>query len=101
MNPVPPTLTAADDHLLAEVAAWIQRKQLAAPVVLWLEGVRPLSRLGAQALHFLNPFVQVFLPTETFSRLVEIIGEPAHLDRLLQHLEAPGNGSAAVREVGS
>lgn len=86
----PPTLTPEDDELLRGLAATIQRRGLATPAVLWLESVRPLAFLGAQAMHFLSPFV----PGSSFSRLATILEERSHLERLLGHIEDAAAGQA-------
>ncbi len=86
--PRPATLSPEDDRLLLDLALKIDRKGLTAPAILWLESLRPLSFLGSQAMHFLNPFVQMLVPSETFARLAEILEERAHLERLLAHIEA-------------
>ncbi len=84
----PATLSAEDDRLLLEMAVKIERRRLTAPAVLWLESLRPVSFLGAQAMQFLNPFVQMLFDTDKFQRLAEILEERDHLERLLRHLEA-------------
>ena len=48
-GPRPVTLAADDDLLLAELALAVQRRGLTTPAVLWLESLRPLSFVGAQA----------------------------------------------------
>jgi hypothetical protein len=87
-GPRPATLTAADDALLLDLARRITRRGLATPAVLWLESVRPLSFIGSQIMHFLEPFVRLLVSADTFGRLATILEERAHLERLLLHLEA-------------
>ncbi|MFH1844170.1 MAG: hypothetical protein ABIF77_13265 [bacterium] len=86
-EPRPDTLTAADDALLRDLARKIQAKGMSAPAVLWLESLRPVSFLGSQAMHFLNPFVQMLVSSEVFPRLAGLFEERAHLERLLRHIE--------------
>jgi hypothetical protein len=96
----PDTLAPEDDALLLDLALKIERKGLTAPAVLWLESLRPVSFLGTQFMHFLNPFVRMLYDTDRFERLALILEERAHLERLLRHLEAvadtrrTGNGRA-------
>ncbi len=91
----PPTLSEADDRLLAELAGRIVRRGLAAPAVLWLESLRPVSFLGSQAMHFLRPFVEVLGGPESFGRLAAILEERAHLERFLRHIEEIDAGRPA------
>jgi len=93
----PETLSEEDDQLLLELAAKIDSRGLTAPAVLWLESLRPVSFLGSQAMHFLNPFVQMLFDTEKFKRLAEILEERNHLERLLCHIEALADQSPPPR----
>jgi hypothetical protein len=93
----PETLSEEDDQLLLELAVKIDRRNLTAPAVLWLESLRPVSFLGSQAMHFLNPFVQMVFDTEKFKRLAEILEEREHLERLLCHIEALAGQSSHSR----
>ena len=94
----PATLAPADDLLLAELALTVQRRGLATPAVLWLESVRPLSFVGAQAMHALTPFVQLVSAGARFARLAEIFEERGHLERLLRLIEAAAAAPAPERE---
>jgi len=86
-GPRPATLAADDDLLLAELALAVQRRGLATPAVLWLESLRPLSFVGAQAMHALTPFVQLLTSGARFERLAVIFEERGHLERLLRLIE--------------
>lgn len=86
-GPRPATLEAADDLLLAELALAVQRRGLATPAVLWLESLRPLSFVGAQAMHALTPFVQLLTRGVRFERLAEIFEDRGHLERFLRLIE--------------
>jgi len=83
----PATLSTADDALLLDLAVKIDSKGLAAPAVLWLESLRPVSFLGSQLMHFLNPFVRMLYDSDTFERLARILEDREHLERLLCHIE--------------
>ncbi len=86
--PRPPTLSAEDDRLLADLALAVRRRGLETPAVLWLESVRPLSYLGSQALYFCEPLLQALVPSVKLGRLAGILEERAHLERLIRHIEA-------------
>ncbi len=97
-GPRPATLGAADDLLLAELALAVQRRGLATPAVLWLESLRPLSFVGAQAMHALTPFVQLLTRGARFERLAEIFEERGHLERFLRLIETAAAAPAPRTE---
>jgi hypothetical protein len=86
--PRPVSLSAEDDALLLDLAQRIHRRGLTTPALLCLEGLHPVSFLGSQLMHFMNPFVQMLVSSATFTRLAGILEERSHLERLLRHLEA-------------
>lgn len=92
----PATLPADDDLLLAELALAVQRRGLATPAVLWLESLRPLSFIGAQAMHALTPFVQILTQGVRFARLAVIFEEREHLERFLRLIETAATALPAV-----
>ncbi len=97
-GPPAAALAADDDLLLATVALAVHRRGLETPAVLWLESVRPLSFLGAQAMHFLTPFVQALVPAARFRRLAELLEERENLGRLVQLVETAAAGPPAGEE---
>lgn len=97
-GPRPDTLAADDDLLLAELALAAQRRGLATPAVLWLESLRPLSFVGAQAMHALTPFVQLLTSGDRFARLAAILEERGHLERLLRLIETAATTPVAGPE---
>jgi len=99
-TPRPATLSAEDDLLLARIARAIARRGLVTPAVLWLEGLRPLSYLGSQALYFCEPLLQALVPSLALGRLAAILEERAHLERLIRHIEAAAADPAATAPPG-
>jgi len=84
----PDTLAADDDRFLLAVASGVCDRGLAAPVLLWLESMRPLSFVGAQLMHFATPFVRMAAPGSRWPRLASLLEDRTHLTRLLDHIEA-------------
>jgi hypothetical protein len=82
-----PDERAALDPLLAE----IRRRGLVAPAVIFLESCAPLTTVGAQALHFMQPFATAVLDPvryATLTRYLERRGSIAWLVAEL-HREVP------------
>jgi hypothetical protein len=78
---------AALDPLIAE----IRRRGIAGPAALFLEGLTPLNGIGAQALHFMQPFATAVLDPvryATLTRYLERRGSIAWLVAEL-HREVP------------
>jgi hypothetical protein len=73
---------AALDPLLAE----IRRRGLVAPAVIFLESCAPLNTVGAQALHFMQPFATAVL-------------DPVRYATLSRYLERRGSIEWVVREL--
>lgn len=69
-----PEERAALDPLIAEV----RKRGMTRPALLFLESVRPLNRVGAQALHFMQPFATAVL-------------DPVRYEVLSQYLERRGS----------
>jgi hypothetical protein len=85
----PASLDPADDAFLAGLATRVRGAGLAAPALLWLASVRPLSFLGSQALHVASPFCDLVVPRSGTARLARILERRSHFDRLLDLLDGP------------
>ncbi len=84
-GPAEPTVEerAALEPLIAE----IRKRGMTGPAVLFLETVKPLNNIGAQALHFMQPFATAVLDPvryETLSRYLEKRGSIEWLARQLE-----------------
>lgn len=83
-----PEERAALEPLLAEV----RRRGLVGPAVLFLESCAPLNTVGAQALHFMQPFATAVLDPvryATLSRYLERRGSVEWVVRELQRSQSP------------
>jgi hypothetical protein len=60
-----PEERAAIEPLISEV----RRRGLVAPAILFLESCAPLNTVGAQALHFMQPFATAVLDPERYATL--------------------------------
>jgi hypothetical protein len=63
-----------------------RRRGLAAPAVIFLESCAPLNTVGAQALHFMQPFATAVL-------------DPVRYATLSRYLERRGSIEWVVREL--
>ena len=78
------------DHtaLIAALAERIVDRRMAAPAILLLESVRPLSRLAAQTLLVLAPVMALIVSPARYDELVDLLQEPRNVGRLVAAIEA-------------
>ena len=94
-EPTPREAAAAE-----KVCREVVRRRMTVPAVMLLEMSRPLNYLGAQALHFFQPFGTVLIEPgawETFANFLERRGSVEYLARLIEDAEA---AEAATDEDG-
>ena len=74
---------AALDPLIAE----IRRRGLVTPAVFFLESVEPLNNVGAQALHFMQPFATAVLDPVRYAVLVKYLERRGSITWVAQELQ--------------
>ena len=84
---------AAIEPLLAEV----RRRGLAVPAVLFLESVAPLNGVGAQALHFLQPFATAVLDPVRYAALARFLERRGSVAWMVEELSDKGPTRSASR----
>ena len=90
-------LTDADRALFAKLGAWLARRRLETPAVLFLESVRPLSFIGAQGMYFLEPFARAIFDVTEYERLARLLERRSNLELLVRAIE----DAADTRDKGS
>jgi len=78
-----PDERAALDPLLAE----IRRRGLVAPAVIFLESCAPLNTVGAQALHFMQPFATAVLDPVRYAVLVKYLERRGSIAWVVEELQ--------------
>ena len=78
-----PEERAALDPLIAE----IRRRGLVTPAVFFLESVEPLNNVGAQALHFMQPFATAVLDAVRFDVLTKYVERRGSITWFVQELQ--------------
>ena len=73
--------------LMTDLARKIVRRRLAVPAIFFLETAKPLNYVGAQAMVFFGPFVQVLFETPNYQRYTELLEQRPTLELLLQMIE--------------
>jgi hypothetical protein len=94
------TLGPEDAALLDRVAAWLVRRRLAVPAVLFLESMKPLSFVGSQALVFLEPVVRAATGAGT-ARVAALLENRENVEELLRRIESAEARSTPARRSGT
>lgn len=89
------TLKPEDQALLDRLARWIVERRMETPALLFLETARPLSFVGAQAMHFFQPLASVLFTGPDYERLARLMEDRQNLSLLLATIE----GEADRREA--
>ena len=74
---------AALDPFIAEV----RRRGMVGPAVLFLESVSPLNNVGAQSLHFMQPFATAVLDPVRYAVLVKYLERRGSIAWVVQELQ--------------
>lgn len=85
---------------IQRVANRITELGLTTPAILLLEVNKPLAFIGSQFLLMAQPSLDIFLPDHFTRDMVDLLADPAQLDRLISKLET-GVQSPASGEVNS
>lgn len=83
----PADMAESDYALLADLARKLVRRRLSVPAIFFLETAKPLNYVGAQAMVFFGPFVQVLFAAPNYDRYTELLEQRPTLELLLQLIE--------------
>ena len=89
-------ITEDDRALLARLADWLTKRRLETPAVLFLESVRPLSFVGAQAMYFLEPFARAIFDVKDYERLARLLERRSNLELLVRAIEDAADAREAA-----
>ena len=94
MSALPPE----DQALFDRLARWIVERRLETPALLFLESSRPLSFVGAQAMHFFQPLVSVLYSGPEYERFARLLEDRANFSILLDTIEAAADRRDATKD---
>jgi hypothetical protein len=83
----PGEMDPSDYELLLGLARKIVRRRLTVPAIFFLETAKPLNYIGAQAMVFFGPFVQILFESPNYYRYTELLEERTTLELLLRMVE--------------
>jgi hypothetical protein len=82
------TFTIEDLALLQRIADAVVQRRMAAPAVLFLESLGPMSFLGSQALHFFAPIIELAFSAHEVSQVAALLERRDTTVRLIALIEA-------------
>lgn len=83
-----PPLSIADVELMERVADAIVKRGMAAPATVFLESLGPMSFLGSQALHVLNPIIEFAFDSKEVEQVARLLERRDTIPRLMTLIEA-------------
>jgi hypothetical protein len=83
-EPIPPE----EDAVLEKVAQKVIQWHMAVPAILFLESMKPLNYIGAQAMVFFEPIVQSVFTIKDYNTLRVALERRENIENLLQKIEA-------------
>ena len=91
------TFTIEDLALLQRIADAVVQRRMAAPAVVFLESLGPMSFLGSQALHFFAPIIELAFSAHEVSQVAALLERRDTTVRLIALIETASapQGAAA------
>lgn len=80
-------LTEQEAAIIQKIAAKVVSLKMTVPAILFLESVKPLNYIGAQALIFFEPFVQTIFNFKEYDTFREMMERRENVERLLLKIE--------------
>lgn len=82
------TFTSEDLALLQRIADAVVQRRMAAPAVVFLESLGPMSFLGSQALHFFAPIIELAFSAHEVSQVAALLERRDTTTRLIALIDA-------------
>lgn len=90
------TLSIEDLVLLQRIADAVVQRGMAAPAVVFLESLGPMSFLGSQALHFFAPIIELAFSAHEVSQVATLLERRDTTVRLIALIEAASAAQGAA-----
>jgi len=76
-----------DKQFIDEVISQSRKHHLDLPLLIFLEGLRPVSFIAASVLTGLEPFAELFFPQAAYQKFTSFVENRANLDTLIESLK--------------
>ena len=77
-----------DKQIIIDLAKRIFKHGLSVPAIFFLEIIKYLSFFGSQLLIFFGPIITVFIPTESYYKVAELLEDRKNIEFLLETIES-------------
>jgi hypothetical protein len=84
--------TPEDEELIWKLARGLNRKKLIEPALFFFESMKPLSYIGSQALHFINPVAGVIFNKIDLERIARLLENRDNLTYFMDVLDEIASG---------
>ena len=74
-------------ELIEKISLFIVKKRMAAPAIMTIESLRPLSRIASQLMFFLAPFAEVIFNRKEYQELAVLMENDEYIKILLKRLD--------------
>lgn len=83
----PAVLTEREEEIMRRIAAKVVEWKMTVPAILFLESVKPLNYIGAQAMVFFEPFIQTIFEFKDYDTFRLMMEKRENTERLLLKIE--------------
>lgn len=84
----PAPLTEEEEAVMTRMAKKVVEWKMTVPAIMFLETVKPLNYIGAQAMVFFEPFIQTIFNFRDYDTFRQMMERRENVERLLQRIEA-------------
>ncbi len=83
----PAALTEHEEEIMRRIAAKVVEWNMSVPAIIFLESVKPLNYIGAQAMIFFEPFIQTIFDFKDYDTFRIMMEKRENTERLLLKIE--------------
>lgn len=74
-------------ELIEKVSLFIVKKRMAAPAIMTIESLRPLSRLGSQLMYFIAPFAELIFNPREYQEFAALLEDQDNVKLLIDRID--------------
>lgn len=74
-------------ELIEKISHFIVKRRMAAPAIMTIESLRPLSRLGSQLMYFLAPFAELIFNPKEYQEFAALLQSEENVALLIGRID--------------